>query len=289
MQSIKMILTTLLAAGALASPFPAGRSEMCNKTPTGPAHGNHAPFLEHSVRTAKLCRRKCEANEHCLSFVFGLPPSAKAPKCLLFTVPGWEVPNQGDDLNVFDRACTNVPAGKPTRHDPIGVSAAPLAHSASASHSAQPTHSAPASESALPTQSAPPTQSVEPTQSALPTESAEPTQSALPTESAPPTQSTASVNPSLAPRIENHKRDASHKSGAAPTSPAGNAPAPLRIEPKVESKKACLDLCKKTTGCKAVEFGKSSPKDDNECRLFEVEAARLPAPGAGQSFKAFDC
>lgn len=241
MQSTTMILTTLLAAGALASPFPAGRSEMCNKAPTGPASGDLTPFLEPSVRTAKLCRRECEANPECLSFLFGLPKHAEAPKCLLFTVPGREVPNHGDDLNVFDRACSDVPAGEPSRDDPIGVGAAQSPHSAQAPHSAQPAHSAPAHESALPTQSAPPTQS------------ALPAQSAPPSQSAPPAQSAAPVNSAAAPRIENHKRDAAHKCGDAPTGPAGNAPAaaPLRIEPNVDSEKACLDLCKKTPNCKA--------------------------------------
>lgn len=44
----------------------------------------------------------------------------------------------------------------------------------------------------------------------------------------------------------------------------------------------------KALGRFSVEFGKPSAQAINECRLFSVEANKLPAPGRDQSFTAFD-
>ncbi|KAF4868714.1 hypothetical protein CGCSCA1_v012201 [Colletotrichum siamense] len=76
--------------------------------------------------------------------------------------------------------------------------------------------------------------------------------------------------------------------GAAPTGPATSAPNPLVTRSDIATQDACLALCKQTSGCQAVEFGKPSANEPVQCRLFNVPAAQLPAPTNGQTFVAFD-
>ncbi|CAI0654825.1 unnamed protein product, partial [Colletotrichum noveboracense] len=76
--------------------------------------------------------------------------------------------------------------------------------------------------------------------------------------------------------------------GAAPTGPATSAPTPLLTREDITTQDACLALCKQTSGCQAVEFGKPSANEPVECRLFNVPASQLPAPTDGQTFVAFD-
>ncbi|KAF6829602.1 hypothetical protein CMUS01_08090 [Colletotrichum musicola] len=76
--------------------------------------------------------------------------------------------------------------------------------------------------------------------------------------------------------------------GAAPTGPATNNPTPLQSRQDITTQDACLQLCKQTTGCQAIEFGKPSANEPVQCRLFNVPAAQLPPPANGQTFVAFD-
>ncbi|KAK2757422.1 hypothetical protein CKAH01_05679 [Colletotrichum kahawae] len=76
--------------------------------------------------------------------------------------------------------------------------------------------------------------------------------------------------------------------GAAPTGPATSSPTPLLTREDITTQDACLALCKQTSGCQAVEFGKPSANEPVQCRLFNVPASQLPAPTDGQTFVAFD-
>ncbi|ROW02631.1 hypothetical protein VSDG_01815 [Cytospora chrysosperma] len=252
MQSTMMILTTLLASGALASPFLAGRGQMCSKVPTAPHSDDFAPFSQPFGPSADVCHQHCQADQNCHSFVCGFSPSAQAPKCMLFHVPGWQVPGQEDDLHVFDRDCEGVPTGRPSKQDHMGEH-----------------HS---NEEQGPHKQTGPGKDHDHNK-----------------HDSNPSPPAASHAPSP-PNGGHHQRDVAHKCGGAPSGHDGNAPAPapMRTHNDVDSEKDCLSLCKKTDGCKAVEFGKPSPKAVHECRLFSVEADRLPAPGSDQSFTAFD-
>ncbi|KAF6832269.1 hypothetical protein CPLU01_06233 [Colletotrichum plurivorum] len=50
----------------------------------------------------------------------------------------------------------------------------------------------------------------------------------------------------------------------------------------------CLALCRQSTGCQAIEFGKPSANEPVQCLLFNVPGSQLPAPTNGQTFVAFD-
>ncbi|KAF2707196.1 hypothetical protein K504DRAFT_504372 [Pleomassaria siparia CBS 279.74] len=76
--------------------------------------------------------------------------------------------------------------------------------------------------------------------------------------------------------------------GAAPTGPATSNPSPLKNDASIKSSADCLALCKTTSGCQSVEFGKTSANGQDECRLFSVPASQLPPPTNGQTFVAFD-
>ncbi|KAF4773975.1 hypothetical protein HER10_EVM0007314 [Colletotrichum scovillei] len=76
--------------------------------------------------------------------------------------------------------------------------------------------------------------------------------------------------------------------GAAPAGPATSSPTPLLSREDITTQDACLALCKQTTGCQAIEFGKPSANEPVQCRLFNVPASSLPAPTNGQTFVAFD-
>jgi Tfp pilus assembly protein FimV len=95
---------------------------MCRATPT--ASGSQTPLAQPSVTTAELCKQSGAAQSGCKSFVFGLPPNAKAPICRLFPVAAAQVPPQEDNLKVFDIACSDVPTIAPTTEHPTGQTAA---------------------------------------------------------------------------------------------------------------------------------------------------------------------
>ncbi|KAL0943264.1 uncharacterized protein CTRU02_201150 [Colletotrichum truncatum] len=76
--------------------------------------------------------------------------------------------------------------------------------------------------------------------------------------------------------------------GAAPTGPATNDPTPLVTREDITTQADCLALCKQTSGCQAIEFGKPSANEPVQCLLFNVPASQLPPPTDGQTFVAFD-
>ena len=117
------ILLINLISAALANPV-AIRAQMCNKSPTASTSTSQVkPIASPTATTAEACQQQCNSNSACQSFVFGLPQSATAPECLLFNVAASQVPSQGSDLNVFDKACasSSVPTQAPTHDDPIGT------------------------------------------------------------------------------------------------------------------------------------------------------------------------
>jgi hypothetical protein len=89
----------------------------CNVAPTAsiPDTGAPAPLASPAATTAEKCQEQCAANSACQCFAFGLAADAAAPTCRLFNVPAAQVPSQGDDIMVFDKACTDVPTVEPTR------------------------------------------------------------------------------------------------------------------------------------------------------------------------------
>ncbi|GKT66438.1 hypothetical protein ColTof4_03929 [Colletotrichum tofieldiae] len=76
--------------------------------------------------------------------------------------------------------------------------------------------------------------------------------------------------------------------GAAPAGPATSSPNPLVTREDITTQDACLALCKQTTGCQAIEFGKPATNEPVQCRLFSTPASNLPAPTDGQSVVTFD-
>ncbi|PTB41685.1 hypothetical protein M441DRAFT_46809 [Trichoderma asperellum CBS 433.97] len=116
-----IIVSVLAAAIANANPVLA-RGQMCDVAPTASAANPPAPISSPGATTASECRQQCEADKSCQCFAFGLPPSATAPKCILFAVPASQVPPQGTNLNVFDKDCAanTVPTQPPTAAHPQG-------------------------------------------------------------------------------------------------------------------------------------------------------------------------
>ncbi|OJJ29796.1 hypothetical protein ASPWEDRAFT_177535 [Aspergillus wentii DTO 134E9] len=111
------IILALAATGAIASPLAA--RDNCGVAPSG--SGSASPISSPSVTTAAACQDKCQADDSCKAFLFGLPDSASAPTCELFAVAPAQVPAQDDsNLRVYGPDCSSVPTTKPTADHPQG-------------------------------------------------------------------------------------------------------------------------------------------------------------------------
>ncbi|KAF5536081.1 hypothetical protein FMEXI_10518 [Fusarium mexicanum] len=121
MKTTIAMLTASMATAILAHPFDT-RSQQCNIAPSGTSSAKIQPLSTPTASTAEACQKLCTAHASCKSFLFGLPSGAKAPTCKLYSVPAAQVPNQGNNLYVFDKACSSkaVPNTKPTQDKPRG-------------------------------------------------------------------------------------------------------------------------------------------------------------------------
>ncbi|KAG5759747.1 hypothetical protein H9Q72_012127 [Fusarium xylarioides] len=121
MKTTIAMLTASMATAILAHPFDT-RSQQCNIAPSGTTSAKIQPLSTPTASTAQACQKLCTAHSSCKSFIFGLPTGAKAPTCKLYSVPAAQVPNQGNNLYVFDKACSSkaVPNTKPTQDKPRG-------------------------------------------------------------------------------------------------------------------------------------------------------------------------
>ncbi|RGP67974.1 hypothetical protein FSPOR_5635 [Fusarium sporotrichioides] len=115
------MLTASMASAILAHPFDT-RSQQCNVAPSAATNAKIQPISQPSAATAEACLKACSSNASCKSFLFGLPADAKAPTCKLYGVPAAQVPKQGSELYIFDKACSSkaVPNTKPTHDEPRG-------------------------------------------------------------------------------------------------------------------------------------------------------------------------
>ncbi|EHK23088.1 uncharacterized protein TRIVIDRAFT_222348 [Trichoderma virens Gv29-8] len=242
-----VIVSVVAAAIANANPI-LTRGQMCDVAPTATVANPPAPLSSPGATTASGCQQQCEANGSCQSFVFGLPPSATAPKCILFAVPASQVPSQGTNLNIFDKACSanTVPTQAPTAANPQGP-----ANGKGAGSDATNGHGAANGSGTT-------------------------------------KGSGAAKGASAGPSNQNTTGKRADTCGAAPSGPSNNRPSPFRAETNVVSQQACLALCQQTKGCQSCEFGIPSANSPKECLLFSVPAAQLPPPTKGQTFVAFD-
>ncbi|CEI70500.1 hypothetical protein FVEN_g997 [Fusarium venenatum] len=121
MKTAFAILTASMASAILAFPLDA-RSQQCNVAPSAATNANIKPISQPSATTAEACLKACSSNTSCKSFIFGLPANTKTPTCKLYAVSAAQVPNQGSELYVFDKACSSkaVPNTKPTHDEPRG-------------------------------------------------------------------------------------------------------------------------------------------------------------------------
>ncbi|KAF4947851.1 hypothetical protein FSARC_13874 [Fusarium sarcochroum] len=105
MKTTIAMLTASMASAILVHPFDA-RNQQCNPYAT----------------TAEACLKACSSDASCKSFLFGLPADANTPTCKLYGVPAAQVPSQGSELYIFDKACSGkaVPNTKPTHDEPRG-------------------------------------------------------------------------------------------------------------------------------------------------------------------------
>ncbi|KAF6835645.1 hypothetical protein CMUS01_05695 [Colletotrichum musicola] len=92
-----------------------------------------------------------------------------------------------------------------------------------------------------------------------------------------------------APTDSQDQTKKSNVCGVAPSGPAAaTAVSPILTRKDIAAQTECLALCKSTAGCKAVEFGKASADEPDQCLLFSVPASQLPAPTSGQTLIVFD-
>ncbi|KAH7239490.1 hypothetical protein BKA59DRAFT_515760 [Fusarium tricinctum] len=121
MKTTFAMLTASMASAILAHPFDA-RSQQCNIAPSAATNAKIQPISQPSATTAEACLKACSSNASCKSFLFGLPADAKTPTCKLYGVAAAQVPNQGSELYIFDKACSTkaVPNTKPTHDEPRG-------------------------------------------------------------------------------------------------------------------------------------------------------------------------
>ncbi|KAF5634677.1 hypothetical protein F52700_5870 [Fusarium sp. NRRL 52700] len=121
MKTTIAMLTASMATAILAHPFDT-RSQQCNIDPSGTSSAKIQPLSTPAASTAQACQKLCTEHASCKSFLFGLPTGSKAPTCKLYSVPAAQVPHQGNNLYVFDKACSEkaVPNTKPTQDKPRG-------------------------------------------------------------------------------------------------------------------------------------------------------------------------
>ncbi|KAM0209042.1 hypothetical protein ACHAQD_011356 [Fusarium lateritium] len=121
MKTTFAMLTASMASAILAHPFDA-RSQQCNIAPSAATNAKIQPISQPSAATAEACLKACSSNASCKSFLFGLPADAKTPTCKLYGVAAAQVPSQGAELYIFDKACPakTVPSTKPTHDEPRG-------------------------------------------------------------------------------------------------------------------------------------------------------------------------
>jgi hypothetical protein len=119
--------TTIVAASALlatVSGAPIKATDTCGSAPAG--SGSQKPISQPTgITTAALCQAQCEADNTCLSFLFGLVNNVD--ECMLFSVAADLIPKQSSaNLIAYDKACTSVPAVVPTAKNPTGANTAKL-------------------------------------------------------------------------------------------------------------------------------------------------------------------
>ncbi|KAL6901442.1 hypothetical protein GGI43DRAFT_403038 [Trichoderma evansii] len=256
-----VIVSVLAAAIANANPILV-RGQMCDVAPTASAANPPAPLSSPGAATANACQQQCEADNSCQCFAFGLPPSATAPKCILFAVPASQVPPQGTNLNVFDKACaaSTIPTQPPTAAHPQGPANGSNAGSGVDNENGAGKGSGSANGSGSDNGNG-----------------------------AKAGNGASNQNgASTAPSTQKSQGKRANVCGAAPSGPSKNPPSPFRTEVSVASQQACLDLCQQTSGCKSCEFGTQVANGPKECLLFNVPASQLPPPSNGQTFVAFD-
>lgn len=120
MQTFTTLLATLATLNTIsASPINLFTRATCGSAPAG--SGSQNPLSQPSgIQTAQACQTSCNSNTQCQSFVFGMVDNTI--KCMLFSVAASQVPSQGSaNLVAFDKACTSVPAVKPTTANPTGA------------------------------------------------------------------------------------------------------------------------------------------------------------------------
>ncbi|SPJ86902.1 uncharacterized protein FTOL_11927 [Fusarium torulosum] len=121
MKTTFAMLTASMASAILAHPFDA-RSQQCNMAPSAATNAKIQPISQPSAATAEACLKACSSHASCKSFLFGLPADAKTPTCKLYGVAAAQVPKQGSELHIFDKACSvkAIPNTKPTHDEPRG-------------------------------------------------------------------------------------------------------------------------------------------------------------------------
>ncbi|KAF9774631.1 hypothetical protein IL306_007354 [Fusarium sp. DS 682] len=121
MKTTMAMLTASMLTAILAHPFDT-RSQQCNVAPSAGTNAKIQAISSPSAATAEACLKACSSNSSCKSFIFGIPANAKAPTCKLYSVPAAQVPSQGNNLYVFDKACSEkaIPNTKPTHDKPRG-------------------------------------------------------------------------------------------------------------------------------------------------------------------------
>lgn len=205
-------LVASLMAGASAAALPAElslRAQVCGAAPS--ASGSQTPLSQPTAATADACEKQAKAQSSCQSFAFGLPPSASAPLCKLFSVPAAQVPPQETNIVVFDIACTDIPTGTPTTADPTGANNANNANNANTGANGSNNNNGNAGSGSQTSQQ----------------------------------QQGGQTGQQSGPKQQ--KREVC---GAAPTGPSTNAPTPLS-QPTAGSADACLALGKQTSGCQS--------------------------------------
>ncbi|CAG7555745.1 unnamed protein product [Fusarium equiseti] len=99
------------------------RSTKCNCAASGSANDDVEPYKTTTAATAKDCQALAEADNSCLSFLYGLPDDSETPTCKLFKVAATKIPARSDNLFVFDKGCSSkqVPTTAPTKDAPRGL------------------------------------------------------------------------------------------------------------------------------------------------------------------------
>ncbi|KAJ4377445.1 hypothetical protein N0V83_000270 [Neocucurbitaria cava] len=248
--------TAVIAASALLSAVSGAphfvRSNTCGSAPTGTSTSNQPLKQLTTCQTAADCQTQCDANTSCQSFCFGLIDNVI--QCKLYSVSAASIPKQSStNLVAYDKACSAVPSVVPTASNPTGKQVDSSSSSSGSKTTEQQGKESQKADSSKTTE-----------------------------QQATESKVTQKVNK----KSTTNKQTSANTCGSKPAANTSNQPIST---PTVSSEDACKTKCQADSSCKSFTCGEVN--NQFVCKLYNVEASKIPAPtttAQKSALKAYD-